>query len=251
MQLATASRCHDALDIARAARRLRAETDLAPDDEAAQRSFGMIVGRLHARRVDKRPQGAASLQNMAASARRRGMAAIRTFLQQHLDAMAQDRHLVAERLAAQGPIPYPMPAGEHALRQRDQFIADAAGCAAPFGHLREVPQQVRPAQLPALLIHPGISAVTVRHQDAGKAFSQCRLGRLRAARGCCQEHGHALGRHQPQPVARATLLVPSLVGMDHRGSLHMGMRLGRDAGQCIADLGLALADGADRQCDTE
>ena len=43
LQPATTRHRHDAFDIARAARRLRAEADLAPDDEAAQAALGQVV----------------------------------------------------------------------------------------------------------------------------------------------------------------------------------------------------------------
>ena len=76
LQSATACHRHDALDIARAARRLRAKAGLAPDDEAAQAALGQVVGRFHARRVDERPQRGAPVQDVAAGARRPGMAAI-------------------------------------------------------------------------------------------------------------------------------------------------------------------------------
>ena len=251
LQRATAGDRHDARDVARAARRLRAEADLAPDDEAAQRALGMVVGRLHARRLEERPQRAAQVQNVAAGARRLGMTACRALAQQRFDAMAQEQHLIAEQAAAQGPVPHPMPAGEHALRERDQFIADAAGGAAAPGDLGEVAQQVRPAQLPALRLDPGIGGIAVRHQDAGEGRTQRRARRLRAARGGRQEHRHAAGRHQPHPLARPTLLVPGFVGMHDGGGLHMRVRLGRDAGQGVADLDLALADGAGRQLDAE
>jgi hypothetical protein len=45
--------------------------------------------------------------------------------------------------------------------------------------------------------------------------------------------------------------VPGFVGVHDGSGLHMRVRLGRDAGQRVADLGLACADGADRQVDAK
>lgn len=180
LQLATADNSHDALDIARAAVGLRAAADLAPDDEAAQCALGMVIGRFHARRVDEGPQRGVQIQNMPAGARCLGVAADRSLAQQRLDAMAQKQHVASEHVAFPCAIAHSIPEGEHALRERDQFIADASRPATALGHLGEVAQQMRPAQLPALCLDPGIGVIAVRHQDAGKLCAQCRLGRLLA-----------------------------------------------------------------------
>ena len=82
------------------------------------------------------------------------------------------------------------------------------------------------AQLPARRVDPGIGAIAVRHQDAGKALAQRRLGRRRVARGGGQEHGYGAGHHQPQPVSAAAFLVAGFVGV-------------RDVLERRTDLGLA------------
>ena len=251
LQTATGGDGHDAPDVARAARRLRAETGLAPDDEAAQRALGQIVGRLHARRADKRPQCRAPVQDVAAGARRLGMAAVGALLQQGLDALAQKQNATGEHVAAQGAVPHPMPEAEHAPRAEEQFIPDPSRFPAALGHLREVAQQMRPAQLPVLRIDPGIGRVAVRHQDAGETLAQRGLGRLRTACGRGEEHGDRAGHNLPHPVVPAAFLVPGLVGMRDAGLLHMGVRLAHDAVERGTDLGFALADGADRQIDAE
>jgi len=251
LQPATARHRHDALDVTRATGRLRAEADLAPDDEATQRALGQVVGWLHARRVDERPQCTAPVQNVAAGARRLRMAAIGALPQQRLDPMAQEQHVAGKHVPAQCAIPHPLPEAKHALRQSDQLVAYPPRLAASLGDLGEVAQQVRPAQLPALGVHPGIGGLAVRHQDAGKALAQCRSGRLRAARGRGQEHRHRAGHDHPQPVAGPVLFVARLVGMHDGRLLHMGMRVRHDFCQCIADHGFALADGTDRQFDAE
>ena len=213
LQTATGDDGHDALDVARAARRLGAETGLAPDDEATQRALGQIVGRLHARRADKRPQCRAPVQDVAAGARRLGVAAGSALLQQGLDAMAQELKVRGEHLAAQGPVPHPVPEAEHALRTEEQFIPDPSRVPAALGHLREVAQQMRPAQLPVLRIDPGIGRVTVRYQEAGEAFAQRLPGRLRAACGGGEEHGDRAGHDRTD---RRANLAPAAWTADRR-----------------------------------
>ena len=73
--------------------------------------------------------------------------------------MPQEQHVTGEHLPAQGPVPHPVPEPEHALCAEDQFIADFPRFPAALGDLREVAQQVRPAQLPAGRLHPCIGAV--------------------------------------------------------------------------------------------
>lgn len=176
---------------------------------------------------------------------------IGALLQQRLDAMAQEWGFVVKHLLAQGSIPYPVPAGEHASGAGEQLVADAPGGTVALGHFREVAQLVSPAQLAALGLDPGVGGIAVRYQDAGKVLAKCRPGRLRTARCRCQEQGDALGRHQPQPPTGAALLVHGLIGMHHGGSLYMGVRVGGDGVKCIHHRGLAFADGADRQVDVE
>src|SRR5215211_8095812 len=109
-----------------------------------------------------------------------------------------------------------MPPGKYLVRLRTQALANRLRGPATPSYRFEVAQHMRPTHLAPPYRVPVVRTVTVRHQNAGKSFTQQLASHLTTAGQPDQKHRHYAGHRHPYPGALVTLAPARLIYVRHR-----------------------------------
>src|SRR5919106_4577226 len=142
------------------------KTPLAPEDAGPYRSFRRVIGGLYLRVPHEGPQGLTPLEDLPAGAFGLGAPTGLARLQQPLHLPSDWLHVGPQAGRRQRTIPDTVPPMKHLAGLDAQGLADLGRAPTPRDHRFNVPQQMRPTELPAPRGVPGVSTPAVRHQPA-------------------------------------------------------------------------------------
>lgn len=226
----------ETFDKAAASRTLSAKAAFAPENTATQGLFSRIVGRLHAFMVHKGPQCRFVFEQ--ATAGRLGLLVRHQdsgHLQQGFNLMANGLHGGLERRVGESTITYPMPKREHLPGLGQQQAPYHRRLAPPVYQSLEIPLQMRPAELAALIGQPVIGAVPIRSHDTTIIRAQQSHDALLTSRCLEQKDRHCWGTAHPQPTRVILLASACFIYIDHFLLAQEGLRLLHRLGQRLAE----------------
>ena len=148
---------------------LRSERQLPPNHRVTQRPLRRIVRRRHPRMLGEQPQLIEPIEQIAAQRRRRRMTAPLPVLQNLPQRVLQPMDVTAHRPAGDRSVPRPLPVTEHLPPDLQQSRADPFPRPSRVDQRLKVPQQMRPAHLPPLVLV--VPAVAVGRDRAAECLA--------------------------------------------------------------------------------
>jgi hypothetical protein len=212
---------HHRFDKPRALCTLRPEAAFAPEDPWTDRSFSRVVRRFHVRMAHERPQRLPPLEDLPAHPFGLRHATDLSSLQQPLYLLPNPPHVGPKGGVRQRPLPDSMPPVEHLVGVGAQGRADLLGAPPAFDHGFNIPQQMRPTELPPPRGIPGIGAPAIRDQPPPELFPHELLGHLGTARQAHNKDGDPGSDGCPQPGSPGPFASPGLIQVRHRLLLHI------------------------------
>src|SRR5215212_6052460 len=197
----------DALGVTKPGFALAAEAVLPPQHGLAQRAFGRVVGRLD-RLVEEGPQRYPQLQQVAAHACDPVIDRLRAALDQTPEGGLDAGHPAFQLVPRQVSFPVASPPFEDPVADLLSLCRELLRLAAPQRELPEVPDQVRPAELPfraGLVRTPPVAA------DDSREVAQELLQFLLSPAAPDPERRRPVGHSHPQPHLAAAQLPRRLV----------------------------------------
>lgn len=180
------------------ARTLRPERQLPPDHRLAQTPLCRVVRRLHALRLQKRPQPVPVLMQLPAHPHQPRVPAAQTAQQQAVHVLANRRQDRLQLRESERPVPAAGPLAEQLFGRTHEIPPQAFDLPVGMIHQRlKVPFQMRPAPLQAATLPVHLRPIAAHH--SGERLSEEFGDRRRRPTAPEGEHREGLGDERPQP----------------------------------------------------
>ena len=230
---------------------LRPEALRAPEDEGADLALGMIVRRLDPGLIDEGPQGLPMIEKVRATSAHAGKAQVDALLEEVLHARAKRESVAAKCRAGEGSVAHTMPLVEQHLAEKQEVLSQLRDLGVlVLGEREEFAEQMRPANL----AHPhgpeaelGGSVADEDPTDRREHAEEVRSAPVERD----GENGDERRRDRPDGARLACLAPAGGIDVLHALSTCMFKGLLHGSHQRVADLLLALAQGAERDANAE
>src|SRR5512132_134322 len=162
---------HQRFDEPGAVRAVRPKAALAPEHPGTNGPLRRVIRRFHSWMSHERPQRLAPLEDLATHALGLGHTTRLPRFEPPLHFLPDRPHIAGKTGMRQRALTHPMPPMEHLAGLRSQGLPDDLRLATPHDHGLNIPQQMRPTQLPPPRGIPAIPTPAIGDQPPPEALS--------------------------------------------------------------------------------